>query len=248
MVNSKKIKGDGEMKIAVIGDVHSNIYALETVLNDINRHNVDFIVSTGDLVGYVPFPNEVIDCLRAEHIISVQGNYDKAIGNKELICGCDYKDPKMIELASLSVQYTNKTIREDNRHFLKYLPKEIRINAGVMNILVVHGSPRRMNEFLYENSVELSEVTLDLMEDILICGHTHIPYYRIINGKHVINSGSVGKPKHGNTNAVYVIVEVIGSDVKVDFIEVEYDVERTAVAIEANEILPNEFAEMLRKG
>jgi Icc-related predicted phosphoesterase len=98
------------MRFAVIGDIHSNLPALEAVLNRIKDDNVDFIASTGDLVGYAPFPNEVIDLIRSNHIVSIQGNYDKAVGNKELICGCDYSEPRQLELASLSIQFTNRTI------------------------------------------------------------------------------------------------------------------------------------------
>lgn len=236
------------MRFAVIGDIHSNLPALESVIEDINRNNVDFIVSTGDLVGYAPFPNEVIDLMRSYHIISIQGNYDKAIGNKELLCGCDYQDSKMLELASLSVQFTNQAINDENRKYLKYLPEQIIIKTGDFEIMVVHGSPRKINEYLYEDSVELDAITKNISQNVLICGHIHLPYYKILNGKHVINSGSLGKPKHGNPNAVYILANIEGTDLSAQIIEVPYDVEQTAQAIENNPILPNEFAEMIRKG
>ena len=137
------------MRFAVIGDIHSNLAALESVLNHIKGNNVDFIVSTGDLVGYAPFPNEVIDLIRSSHIMSIQGNYDKAIGNKELICGCDYTDSKMIELASQSVQFTNRAISEENRKYLKNLPQQIIFNGGSFEVIVVHGSPEKsMNIYM----------------------------------------------------------------------------------------------------
>lgn len=236
------------MKFAVIGDVHSNFPALESVLADIAQKNVDFILCTGDLVGYAPFPNEVIDLIRKTHVLTVQGNYDEAIGHRRLICGCDYKDEKQLEMASLSVRFTNETIRTDNREYLKSLPQELTLKVGELSIRVVHGSPRKNNEYLFEGSLEVDEVTKELSEDILICGHTHIPYYKVINGKHVINTGSVGKPKHGNSNATYVMVEIIEAEINLTIHEISYDVERTAMAIEDNEILPNDFAEMLRKG
>ncbi|MCX7745867.1 MAG: metallophosphatase family protein [Clostridia bacterium] len=236
------------MRFAVIGDIHSNAAALDKVIHDIREKDVDFIVCTGDLVGYAPFPNEVIDLVRRSNILSIQGNYDKAIGNTEIVCGCDYKDEKQVELAGLSVMFTNEVITEENRSYLRSLPSELGLKAGELRILVVHGSPRKINEYLYEDSGEVVEVTRELKEDILICGHTHKPYYKVINGKHVINSGSVGKPKHGNPNATYVTVEVVENKVKVNIHEVSYDYEKTAKAIEENQILPNEFAQMLRMG
>jgi putative phosphoesterase len=236
------------LRFVIIGDIHSNLPALESVLNRVQQDNVDFIISTGDLVGYAPFPNEVINLIRINHIISIQGNYDKAIGNKELICGCDYTDPKLIELAGMSVQFTNQAISDENRKYLKNLPKQLILNSDPFEAIVVHGSPRKINEYLYEDSVELDEVTKSIPQNVIICGHTHLPYYKIVNSKHVINSGSLGKPKHGNPNAVYILVNIEGYDLSAQIIEVPYDVERTARAIENNSILPNEFAEMIRKG
>jgi len=236
------------MRFAIIGDIHSNIYALKSVLEDIEIRDVDFILCTGDMVGYAPFPNEVIDLVRKSNILSIQGNYDKAIGNRELVCGCDYKDEKQLEMAGMSVMFTNMTVTDKNRDYLRALPGELRLKAGNLEILMVHGSPRKINEYLFEASNEVMEVTGEIKEDILICGHTHKPYYKVINGKHVINSGSVGKPKHGNPNGTYVIVNVDDKDVSVDIIEVLYDFEKTAKAIESNNVLPNEFADMIRKG
>lgn len=236
------------MRFAVIGDIHSNIHALESVMKDIQEKDVDFILSTGDMVGYSPFPNEVIDLVRKNKVLSIQGNYDKAIGNSEIICGCDYKEERQLEMAGLSVLFTNMTITEKNRTYLRELPKELRLKADGLQILMVHGSHRKINEYLFENSDEVDEVTKEIAEDILICGHTHKPYYKVINGKHVINSGSAGKPKHGNPNATYVIMNVIDNNVSVDIIEVPYDFEKAAKAIEDNEMLPNDFADILRKG
>lgn len=224
------------------------IAALESVLADIQNKEVDFILCTGDLVGYAPFSNEVIERIRQVHVLSVQGNYDEAIGNRKHICGCDYNDKKQLEIASLSVGFTNEAIRSGNREYLKQLPQELTLKMGSLSLLLVHGSPRRNNEYLFGNSSAVEEVVQNLIEDVLICGHTHIPYYQVVQGKHVINSGSVGKPKHGNANATYVIVEVTGSKVDVQIREVVYDVEQTAKAIENNHMLPDEFAQMLRKG
>ncbi|OGO80627.1 MAG: YfcE family phosphodiesterase [Clostridiales bacterium GWC2_40_7] len=236
------------MRFAVIGDIHSNIYALESVMEDIKTKDVDFILCTGDMVGYAPFPNEVIDLLRKNNVLSIQGNYDRAIGNSERVCGCDYKDERLLEMAGLSVLFTNMTVTGKNRSYLKELPTELRLKAGELQILLVHGSHRRNNEYLFENSKEVDEVTKEIQEDILICGHTHKPYYKVINSKHVINSGSVGKPKHGNPNATYAIVGIVEKNVCADVLEVPYDYEKTAKAVEENKMLPDDFADMLRKG
>lgn len=244
------------MKIAVISDIHSNIYALDSVLADIETKDVDMIVCTGDLVGYGTRPNEVIQTLRKNKIFTIMGNYDDAIGNLKIVCGCDYPDPKDAEKAGLSMHFTGQTTTNENKEYLRNLPKELIFTFDKKTIRFVHGSTRLINEYLKENSKEADEVMSELVENILVCGHTHIPYAKYYGEKLLINAGSVGKPKTGNPNANYVIIDIKNEDkisktpssVEVEIIEVEYDFERIANEIEENEILPNDFARLIRKG
>lgn len=244
------------MKIAVISDIHSNIYALDSVLADIETKDVDMIVCTGDLVGYGTRPNEVIQTLRKNKIFTIIGNYDDAIGNLKIVCGCDYPDPKDAEKAGLSMHFTGQTTKVENKEYLRNLPKELIFNFDKKTIRFVHGSTRLINEYLKENSKEADEVMSELVEDILVCGHTHIPYVKYYGEKLLVNAGSVGKPKTGNPNANYVIIDIKNEDeiaktpssVEVEIIEVKYDFERIANEIEENEILPNDFARLIREG
>ncbi|MCL6561154.1 MAG: metallophosphatase family protein [Firmicutes bacterium] len=237
------------MKIAVISDIHSNIAALEAVLKDIDERRVDIVICGGDLVGYAPFPNEVINIIKEKQISCVMGNYDDAIGNARLICGCDYKDAKAQELGEQSIAWTRQHVTEENKEFLRNLPEEIHFNIGKYGIKIVHGSPRRLNEYLCEDisNEYLKELLTESHSDVLICGHTHIPYHKKLDAdKHVVNAGSVGKPKHGDPQAVYALVE-IDKEVLVEFRKVSYDFESTASAIESYG-LPKEFAASLRTG
>lgn len=244
------------MKIAVISDIHSNIYALDSVLADIETKDVDMTVCTGDLVGYGTRPNEVIETLKKNKILTIMGNYDDAIGNLKIVCGCDYPDPKDAEKAGLSMHFTGQTTKVENKEYLRNLPKELIFNFDKKAIRFVHGSTRLINEYLKENSKEADEVMSELVENILVCGHTHIPYAKYYGEKLLINAGSVGKPKTGKPNANYVIIDIENEDeiaktpssVEVEIIEVEYDFERIANEIEESEILPNDFARLLREG
>ncbi|MFR0019362.1 MAG: metallophosphoesterase family protein [Paraclostridium sp.] len=244
------------MKIAVISDIHSNIYALDAVLADIETKDVDMTVCTGDLVGYGTRPNEVIETLKKNKILTIMGNYDDAIGNLKIVCGCDYPDPKDAEKAGLSMHFTGQTTKVENKEYLRNLPKELIFNFDKKTIRFVHGSTRLINEYLKENSKEADEVMSELVEDILVCGHTHIPYAKYYGEKLLVNSGSVGKPKTGNPNANYVIIDIKNEDeiaktpssVEVEIIEVKYDFEKMANEIEVNEILPNDFARLIREG
>jgi len=238
------------MKIAVISDLHSNIVALEAVLKDIEGKQVDQIYCAGDLVGYSPFPNEVIDLIRHKQIPTVMGNYDDGIGFMRFICGCDYKDEKAQALGEQSIVWTKAHTIEENKDLLRNLPAEVRFTIDGKKILLVHGSPNRLNEYITEDTPRPRDYALNLIElnnvDILICGHTHIPFKMVLKDKFLINTGSVGKPKHGEPSAVYTIIE-IGADIEVEFHKVPYDFEAVAKALEESD-LPNEFAALIRSG
>ena len=236
------------MRIAVISDIHSNIYALDNVMSDIKNRNVDMVVCTGDLVGYGTRPNEVIHRIKEEKILTIMGNYDDAIGNLKIVCGCDYPDPKDAQKAGLSMHFTSQETTEENKKYLRSLPKEAVLTFNNKTIRFVHGSTRVINEYLKENSKEAEEVMNELVEDILVCGHTNIPYAKYYGEKLLVNGGSVGKPKTNKPDANYVIIDISDSNVKVEIIEVSYDFEKMAKEIEEDEILPNDFARLIRQG
>lgn len=237
------------MKIAVFSDIHGNSVALEAVLKDIDSRNVDLVFCGGDLVGYGAFPNEVICLLRKYKILTIMGNYDDGVGFNKDDCGCAYTDPQMKELGQISLEWTKKRISFENRAFLRSLLERIQFTACGKKILIVHGSPRRINEYLYADRPEESVLRLfdDENVDIIICGHTHLPYTRVMDGKCLINAGSVGKPKDGDVRAAYTLIKLTEGSLETEVIRVNYDVERMAQAIESSG-LPGEFAAALRTG
>jgi predicted phosphodiesterase len=256
------------MKIALFSDIHANLPALEAFFKDVETRNTDAIYCLGDLVGYNIWPNEVIDEIRRRGIPTLAGNYDWGIGRSSDECGCAYKTDEEKAMGKMSIAYTNEVVKEEQRRYLRTLPAHIRLeyqlNHDKRNILLVHGSPRKVNEYLFEDRDEKS--MLRIMEqadaDILCFGHTHKPYHRILNSgidgnehyRHAINIGSIGKPKDNDPRGGYVILtinpesSVTDKDsIQVEFIRFEYDVEKAAKAVEDSP-LPNEFAEMLRRG
>lgn len=237
------------MRFAVIGDIHSNKYALESAIADINKRNVDFIVSTGDLVGYLPFPNEVIELVRKNKIMVVQGNHDKFIGEstkviQENLVGISDNDIQ----SNASSYFTNLTITDDNRKYLRNLSDKITIDCNGLKIVIVHGSPRAIDEYLYEDSEILKSLLESIDEDIIICGHTHIPYHFQTNKKHIINVGSVGKPRHGSSMSTYAIVEIISGEVKSETIQVPYDLSKITESIKETRMISNKLINMLEQG
>ena len=237
-------------QLTIFGDIHANLPALETVLADMEQRSLSNLYCLGDLVGYGTFPNEVITAIRGRNIPTLMGNYDQGVGDDSDDCGCAYTNPVSEALGKRSIAWTNAHTSAENKTYLRQLAGQFRLKLGDLRVVLVHGSPRRINEYLFEDRPDSSlERLLDMVEaDVLVCGHTHLPYHKTLpSGRQVVNAGSVGKPKDGDPRAGYVVLGATGRDLRVDFIRVEYDVERVARAIEASQ-LPHEYAQMLRMG
>jgi putative phosphoesterase len=237
-------------QVTIFGDIHGNLPALEAVLADIDARGLANLYCLGDLVGYGVWPNEVIATIRQRQIPTIMGNYDQGVGRDSDDCGCAYRTPAAQALGERSIAWSNAHTSAENKAYLRQLEEKIPLQLGDLRLLLVHGSPRRINEYLYEDRPEASlERLLDLAEaDVLVCGHTHLPYHRVLSsGRQVVNAGSVGKPKDNDPRACYLILSAAGRDLSVEFVRLAYDVEKAAQAIEATE-MPDEFAEMLRLG
>lgn len=234
------------MRLAAFSDIHGNMHALEAVLHHIESQAPDRVVCLGDLVGYGAFPNEVIEIVREADIPTITGNYDDGVGHDRDDCGCAYTRPEDTARGQLSLRWTQRVVTADNKAWLRGLPLELRLAAAGKRILCVHGSPRRINEYLYQDRPEHSLLRMlePLRADVLLCGHTHLPYHRRVGAVDLINSGSAGKPKDGDPRAVYALIEV-GDEVTAAFPRVAYDVEAAARAIETAD-LPDEYAAALR--
>lgn len=236
--------------IAIFSDIHANLPALQAVLKDIDQRGLTKTYCLGDLVGYGTYPNEVTQIIRERRIPTIMGNYDQGVGNNSDDCGCAYTNPTSEALGMLSIAWTNQHTTAENKAFLRSLVPNIPVQLGELGVLLVHGSPRKINEYLFENRPDSSlERLMDVAQaDVLICGHTHLPYHRVLpSGRQIINGGSVGKPKDGDPRACYITLKIEEDQVKVEFIRVAYDVERAAGAIETSE-MPREYAQMLRAG
>jgi putative phosphoesterase len=205
------------MKIAVISDIHANVYALISLLEDIDNEKVDTIICLGDLVGYGPHPNEVISMIKRRHILCIKGNYDSSVVDNE------YSYIRENRINSFSLPWTVNELREENRNFLKNLPSTLTLNIEGKNLLFVHGSPNRINEYLLKDEDSTLEVMKSINEDVLICAHTHLPGMKEFGNKVYINSGSIGKPKIGRPNITYCIININKVDgMKVQIKEIPY--------------------------
>jgi len=245
-------------RYALISDIHANLPALEAVLDDIRtRGELTGIYHLGDLVGYAPWPNEVVAMIRDAAIPGVAGNYDSTVATHYKHCGCRYEDARQEALSHDSYAWTLAHTSDASKRFLGSLPFRIDIrpfggHAAGPTVRLVHGNhalntvyvtKERSDEFLAGMAEQLGARE----GDVVCFGHTHIPWHRVVDGIHFVNTGSVGRPKDGDPRAGYVLLEVSQQGVNVEFLRVEYDVDAAASAILAS-TLPNEFAEFLSTG
>ena len=236
------------MKFAIIGDIHSNKYALKSVLDDIKRKDVDFILSTGDLVGYLTHPNEVIHMLRESNVLSIMGNHDERVAHsKPMVLKTIESMTKDEVFSKGSLAFTNLEISTKNRDYLKNLPRYLKLNCNGLDLLMVHGSPNKIDDYLYEDGEKIIEVSKNIYEDIIISGHTHIPYHVIKNGKHFINPGSVGKPKDRRPEATYMILNITDK-IQSNIVQVKYPMDQIIKAVEENPMISNDLIDHLKKG
>jgi predicted phosphodiesterase len=247
------------MRYALISDIHANLPALEAVLDDIDaRSDTDAVYHLGDLVGYAPWPNEVVALLRERGIAGVAGNYDSTVATDYKHCGCRYEDPRQEELSHLSYEWTRAHVHAATRRWLGGLPFRIDLrplggHTAGPKLILLHGNPVLNTVYWTEDRddrfcLQMAETAGARQGDVITFGHTHKPWRRAVQGIEFVNTGSVGRPKDGDPRAGYVIVEMgPAQPPAVDFVRVPYDVERAASAIRLSD-LPSEFATILETG
>lgn len=209
------------MKIAVLSDVHGNIYALLKTLEDIADQRADKIICLGDLVGYGPHPNEVIALIKRREIPCIKGNYDASVIDGR------FTYIRNTTINSFALPWAVEEVRASNKFFLETLPEKLTYNFNGIDFLFTHGSPDSINEYLFENGENTEKAMSSLNSDVLVCAHTHIPCFKHFGDKILINVGSVGKPKIGRPNITYALIDVSDTgEVSVSFRELEYEFKR----------------------
>jgi predicted phosphodiesterase len=246
------------MRYALISDIHANLPALEAVLAEIGtRSDIDGTYHLGDLVGYAPWPNEVVSLLRERAIPGIAGNYDSTTATDYRHCGCRYEDARQEELSHLSYAWTRANISADTKRYLGSLPFRIDVrplggHVAGPRLILLHGNPVLNTVYWTEDRsdrfcLQMAESAGARAGDVVAFGHTHLPWHREVEGILFVNTGSVGRPKDGDPRAGYAIVTMAGERADVEFVRVEYDVTRAMEGIRASD-LPDDFADYLRTG
>jgi len=246
------------MRYALLSDIHANLPAVRAVFADIdNRANIDAIYHLGDLTGYAPWPNEVVELLRERRIPGIAGNYDSTVATDYKHCGCRADSPHEEELSHISYEWTRSHVTPETKQYLASLPFRVDIrplggHVSGPTITLIHGNQTLNTVYVTEDRPDsfLEKMAHDAGArpgDILAFGHTHKPWQRVVGGFKFINTGSVGRPKDGDWRACYVLLSVEAAGSRVEFIRVPYDVDEAADAIRVSD-LPDEFAEVLKAG
>jgi predicted phosphodiesterase len=238
-------------RIAVFGGIYSNYLALGAALQNARQRGVDEIYCLGDLGAFGPFPDRVFPLLREHNVRCIQGNYDNSIRNELADCQCGYTDPRDNYFARISYDYTLSHTNRENRLWMKDLPGQRRLQLGGHRVLMCHGSPRRVNEFLWESTTPnhfLEYLANDYQADVILATHTGIKWHRRLCGdRHFVNVGALGRPENdGQTHVWYAILEA-RPELNVEFIPVSYDCQRLAHEMRL-EKLPEEFVETVLTG
>jgi len=238
-------------RLALFGGVYSNWLALRATLDDIAARGADATRCLGDLGGFGPHPDRAVALLRASGVPMLRGNYDDSIGHERGDCACGYTDPRDNAFAQASYDYTAARTAPEHRAWMRALPEQERFEIAGRRVLLCHGSPRRMNEFLWESGC--SDVFLEWLceryeADVIACTHTGIHWHRALpSGRHVVNVGAIGRPANDGRTAVWYAALELDGGVRVSFRPVAYDVEAFAREMET-EALPPEFVESIRTG
>lgn len=238
-------------RIAFIGGIYSNYHALAATLRDIDSRGADATYFLGDLGAFGPHPDRVPELLIEREIPGIQGNYEESLAGGAGDCNCGYTDPRDNESAQISYDYTSEKTSDSYKRWMGTLPKQVRLEINEHRVLLCHGSPRRINEFLWRSTSPdpfLHRLLDEHGADVVVCTHTGLHWHKALGGRrHVVNAGVIGRPANdGRTNVWYTMLTV-GSEASVEFIPIDYDHAALAREMRA-ERLPEEFVETIESG
>src|SRR5512136_1054233 len=221
------------MLIAFLSDIHGNLPALEASVADAKARGARQVICAGDLTGYGPFPNEVCRFLEGRRIPAILGNYDQKV--IEVAKQGRSATARMKEKKRKILLWTVAHLDDWARSYLAGLSDHLTLRVpGGRKVLVVHGSPLSMDDTIYPSITRRAlEAKLgNARPDILVCGHTHIPFVKRVSGVLVVNCGSAGHPVDGDPRPAYALVRAgQGVAPRGRIVRFEYDRSRTIAAL-----------------
>jgi putative phosphoesterase len=234
--------------MAFLSDIHGNLPALEAAVVNAKARGAGKIICAGDMTGYGPFPNEVCRFLMERRIPAIIGNYDQKaieVAKRGAAAAARMKQKKRKILL-----WTGAHLDGRSRRYLAGLPEHLTLRLpGGHHLLVVHGSPLSMDDAIYPSITRrgLEAKVGGVRPDVLVCGHTHIPFVKRIGGVLLVNCGSAGHPVDGDPRPAYALVYA-GADAvpRGRVVRFEYDRKETIAALAKTSLpkgLQKDFAE-----
>jgi len=238
------------MKTIALGDIHGNLPALEACFEQAEEEGYDWIVHTGDVVGYGPFPNECVAFLWERNIPGARGNFDENVGLDYDESGIADPDPAEQALAESSLRWTRGKLDLRSRRWLADLPFEVRLEGDGRVMAVYHAGPVDMLTCLAHDMPEsrFVEAGQEARADIVVVGHGDRAFHRSAGRFEFVNPGSVGRPRDGSPQTGYAVIDTdSGAGTRVTLRRFPYDVDRVVKAVEESG-LPRDLADRLARG
>lgn len=241
-------------RLLLLADLHGNFPALEAIDRAVDCSSFDHIVNCGDSLVYAPFPKETLRWLQQQRVLSIRGNTDNKV--VEILCGKVPRKPKKEEKR---IMYTSTaaSLDEQGRRQLLAMPETARLvlaEAGDdtskdLTLGIYHGSPADPEEFLFADTPDsrFAELAMQVRCRLVVTGHSHSPYHKIVCGVHFINPGSAGRMFDGDPRASCAIVDIEAEHIAVRHLRINYDIERVVAEL-ARQHLPEIYATMFRQG
>jgi Calcineurin-like phosphoesterase superfamily domain len=239
-------------RIAVMGGVYNNHYGLAAFLEDATKRGAEQLYCLGDLGGFGPSPERVRPLLAQGGVRVLRGNYEDSLASGREDCNCGYTDPRDNHYAEVSYRYTERNCSREFKQAMGEFPGRRRVRVGTRELLLVHGSPRRTNEFLFASTTPNAflETLLDRERAAgVLCTHTGLPWHRWLpSGRDLVNVGALGRPANdGRTQVCYALLEARDGGLHVELVPLSYD-HHTLAAEMRREGLPEEFVETILTG
>ena len=219
------------MKFLLLSDIHGNYPALKAIAEYFAETQFSAICNCGDSIVYAPFPNETLHWLQSHNVYSILGNTDRKI--KKLLKGNSFKKPGKQEKRVMYIN-TSRQMDKQSITYLFSLKKKLSFSAGKHSICLFHGSPEYPNEFLFPNTEteRFKELADACTCSIVITGHSHVPYHKLIRATHFINPGSCGRMFDGNPAASCAVLTINDKSVEVNHHRIAWPVEQTVKALQ----------------
>ena len=239
-------------RVAFLGGIYSNYLALGEALKIARGRGVDGIFALGDFGAFGPHPDRTLEILREAAVPAIQGNYEESLYSDAGDCHCGYTDPRDNHYAQISYDYTRDNTSPGHKAWMGTLPGHIRLTIGGRKALLCHGSPRKINEFLWSSTTPepfIRRLLRDHDADLVVCTHTGIHWSRFVErGRGIVNCGALGRPANdGRTHVWFTVVEARDEGLAAEFVPVAYDHDRLGREM-LDEGLPPEFVETIHTG